>query len=242
MSLASLGFVVLAIVQTASSWSTDLIERRRRLRVAVVGASAGYIVLMQLATLFGLRVTAPESLSLVSAAALVAIAAGVAWSLLGIAGGDALFPVQETAAPATGPIDLDLSDRQLLASMEHSMRVDRLYRQERLTIGELALRHAVPEHRLRRLINKGLGHRNFSSYLNGFRVADARGALADPEQADVPILTIAMDAGFGSLGPFNRAFRLETGMTPTEYRKVALGGVANERPIPIPASRISKSA
>ncbi len=122
------------------------------------------------------------------------------------------------------------------------MKVDRLYRQERLTIGELALRHAVPEHRLRRLINRGLGHRNFSSYLNGFRIADARGALADPEQVDVPILTIAMDAGFGSLGPFNRAFRLETGMTPTEYRKDALGGAASERLIPIPASRISKSA
>lgn len=242
LALASLAFALLAIVQTISSWSTDLIERRRRIRVAVVGVSAGYIVFIELANLLGLRATAPEVLSLVSAGALTAIAAGVAWSLLGIAGGDTLFATPETVTPAADPIDLDLSDRQLLASVERAMRIDRLYRQERLTIGELALKHAVPEHRLRRLINKGLGHRNFSSFLNSFRIADARAALADPEQAAVPILTIAMDAGFGSLGPFNRAFRLETGMTPTEYRKDALGRAASERPIPISASRISKSA
>ncbi|MGP8122947.1 MAG: helix-turn-helix domain-containing protein, partial [Xanthobacteraceae bacterium] len=31
--------------------------------------------------------------------------------------------------------------------------------------------------------------------------------------------TIALDAGFQSLGPFNRAFKSETGVTPTEYRR-----------------------
>ena len=45
-----------------------------------------------------------------------------------------------------------------------------------------------------------------SSTLNGYRLADAEGALADPAQADVPVLTIALDAGFGSTGPVNRAF------------------------------------
>jgi AraC-like DNA-binding protein len=38
----------------------------------------------------------------------------------------------------------------------------------------------------------------------------------------VPILTIAMDAGFQSLGPFNRAFKADTGLTPTEFRRLAL--------------------
>jgi AraC-like DNA-binding protein len=45
-----------------------------------------------------------------------------------------------------------------------------------------------------------------------------KSALADPTQKEVPILTIALDAGFGSLGPFNRAFRDVEGMTPSEYR------------------------
>jgi AraC-like DNA-binding protein len=36
------------------------------------------------------------------------------------------------------------------------------------------------------------------------------------------VLTIAMDAGFQSIGPFNRAFKAETGLTPTEFRPNAL--------------------
>jgi hypothetical protein len=87
------------------------------------------------------------------------------------------------------------------------MTVDRAYRQEGLSIGQVALRLGLPEYRLRQLINQGLGYRNFAAFLNFYRIADAREALADPAaQAEVPILTIALDAGFNSLGPFNRAF------------------------------------
>ena len=38
---------------------------------------------------------------------------------------------------------------------------------------------------------------------------------------DLPILSIALDCGYGSIGPFNRAFRQRFGMTPTEYRAAA---------------------
>ena len=80
----------------------------------------------------------------------------------------------------------------------------------------------MPEHRLRRLINQGLGHRHFSAFLNAYRVADAKQVLADPRQSDVPILTIAMDVGFQSIGPFNRAFKAATGRTPGEFRREKL--------------------
>ena len=50
----------------------------------------------------------------------------------------------------------------------------------------------------------------------------SRPALADPVQANVPILTIALDTGFQSLAPFNRAFKTTAGMTPREYRRAHL--------------------
>ncbi len=56
-------------------------------------------------------------------------------------------------------------------------------------------------------------------------VAQAKAALADPAQAEVPVITIAMDAGFQSLGPFNRAFKAVTGVTPTEYRRLKVDAV-----------------
>jgi AraC-like DNA-binding protein len=99
--------------------------------------------------------------------------------------------------------------------MEH----DRVYREEGLSIGGLAERLGIAEHALRRLINQRLGHRNFNAFLNGYRLDEVIAALGDPAQEAVPILTIALDAGFQSLGPFNRAFKSKTGMTPTEFRR-----------------------
>jgi AraC-like DNA-binding protein len=101
---------------------------------------------------------------------------------------------------------------------------DRIYREQDLSIASLSQKLDIPEYRLRRLINGQLGHRNFSAFVNGYRLAEAEAALRDPGQADVPILTIALDAGFGSIGPFNRAFKAQTGLTPTEYRRAYLGG------------------
>lgn len=230
LAVVALGFGLLAVIQTFASWSTDLIERRRRLRVLVVGACAGYIVLTAVSNLLGLGDAPPELASLAGAAGLAVIAAGVAWSFLGVAGGQALFPASGLA-PAIASSDLqvlDQADRGLIAALERAMGLERAYREEGLTIGRLAHRHGVPEYRLRRLINQGLGHRNFNAFLNHYRLVDARDALGDPSQAMVPILTIALDAGFNSLGPFNRAFKTETGMTPTEYRRRAL--TAEPRP------------
>ena len=99
---------------------------------------------------------------------------------------------------------------------------DETYTEMGLTIRNLAERLKTPEHRLRLMINKGLGHRNFSAFLNTFRIKAAKAALSDPENARLPVITIAMDVGFASLSPFNRAFKAAEGLTPTEYRQATL--------------------
>lgn len=230
--LSSFTFALLAMAQALTSWRADLVEGRRRLRLFVVGASSLYIGLMAAAQLAGLQRSAPEGISLAGAAALLAIAGIVAWSLLGVGQRQSLFaatadlPEPSVASPAS-PAELPLrpplepADRQLVARLEQLLTVERAHRREGLTIGSLAQQLGLAEYRLRRLINQALGYRNFNSFVNHYRIAEARAALADPEQAAVPVLTIALDAGFSSLGPFNRAFKAETGMTPSDYRRLA---------------------
>jgi AraC-like DNA-binding protein len=87
-----------------------------------------------------------------------------------------------------------------------------------LTLGALARQLEVPEHRLRRLINRGLGYRNFAAFLNDHRIAEAKRRLADPESVREQVSSIAFGLGYSSLAPFNRAFRDLTGLTPTDYR------------------------
>jgi AraC-like DNA-binding protein len=77
----------------------------------------------------------------------------------------------------------------------------------------------VPEYRLRALINKRLGYRNFNALLHEYRLRDACAQLADPAKAHLPILTIALDVGYQSIAPFNQAFRDAMGCTPSAYRR-----------------------
>lgn len=228
---------LLALAQTMRGWGGDLVEGRRRLRLFILIAVALHIAITVTAELVVGPDQVPMSLHVLNAAALVAIAAIIALLLLqadidSVLGAATVVPAVGAPSPASRPrdppptaaaTDEEPADPALLATLERLMSVDRIYRQEGLTIGVLAGRLGLPEYRLRRAINRGLGYRNFNEYLNRHRLADAKQALADPGQAAVPVLTIALDSGFQSLGPFNRAFKADTGMTPTEYRKAAEG-------------------
>jgi AraC-like DNA-binding protein len=216
----SLGFIGLGIGQTIASWSTDLVEDRRRLRVFVVVATAIYAGVNAVLQLFVAADGAPSLVPTANAAILAAVVIAIACSLLRV-GGETLFPaagVQPAAAVVANKTNA--ADRKLFDALMRLMADDRIYRHEGITIGTLATRLAVPEYRLRRLINQRLGYRNFNVFLNNHRIEEAKAALADPSQAEVPVITIAMDAGFQSLGPFNRAFKATTGVTPTEYRRL----------------------
>jgi AraC-like DNA-binding protein len=238
LTLSSIVFAALAMSQAILSWRIDLIERRRRLRLFVVVASALYIAGNAAAQLAGIPRSAPAEGSLAGSIGTLLIAGAIAWLLLRV-GSHSLFPAPaETPLPAREPAPPDDADQRVLSALGHVMTSERAYRQDGLTIATLAHQVGVPEYKLRRLINQGLGHRNFNSFVNGYRIAEVKAALADPRQAEVPVLTIALDAGFNSLGPFNRAFKAETGLTPTEYRRLnsGIGEQIQESASPIPNS------
>jgi len=132
---------------------------------------------------------------------------------------DAAAPLDDPA-PAMPPPDP--ADDRLAAALEQAMREQRLYRGEGLSIAGLAAHLGVPEYRLRRVINQRLGHRNFNAFVNAWRLQDTYDALSDPRHRDRPVLAIALEAGFQSIGPFNRAFKAATGLTPSEFRQQKL--------------------
>jgi len=233
MSVVAIVLSLSAAVQTVRTWSADLVAGRRRLRVAVL-----FLSLLLVVVLSGSGLTSISaknygiSGSLATAAGLLAIAALAGWSFF--------YPppplpaVAAAVSETTGQVaELDAANGGrdaiaplLLRRLDRLMTVERVYRQEGLTIGVLAAKLDLPEYRLRQAINEGLGYRNFNAFLNRYRINEAKAALSDPAQRDVPVLTIAMDAGFQSIGPFNRAFKAESGLTPTEFRRDALARLA----------------
>jgi AraC-like DNA-binding protein len=232
MALATLILALLAVAQTFATWRADLVAGRRRLRIVVLIGAFVYSAAWPVSDLL-IRLMASGSPmgSLADALGLCVLAMVSGWSLLQAEGrdqgarlvsalGDGLDETRPTLPAGEGKRpSVELA---LLRRLERLMIAERAYRQEGLTIGALAGKLGLPEYRLRRLINEGLGHRNFNAFLNHYRIEEAMAALVDSTQNDVPILTIAMDAGFQSIGPFNRAFKAATGQTPTEYRRAAL--------------------
>jgi AraC-like DNA-binding protein len=239
-------FAVLAAMAAASQWRADLVEGRRRLRVFIVVTGVGYSIGMLVVRLASPRGQLSGPSATADAAMLLLIVAVVTWQMVRLArseffpaaqapavippvmpGGPAQ-PAEESAdprpaepGPATEPASDPAEDR-LAASLQHAMAVEHAYRSEDLSIATLAARLSVPEYRLRRLINQRLGHRNFNAFVNGFRLAEATAALADSSKRELPVLTIALTAGFQSIGPFNRTFKAATGLTPTEFRRKKL--------------------
>jgi AraC-like DNA-binding protein len=222
VQLAALLLAVLAVAQTTVTWRNDLVLGRRRLRVVILLGAVLFIAIDAIYEIGALAAT-PAAFAMFRAIGQIALAVLTAWSLLQIAPVAAVLPpVPDAPAPEPKAQPQGVNP-VLLKRLAQVMTEERIFRQERLTIGALASRLAIPEERLRRAINEGLGFRNFNAFINHYRLEDAKAALSDPSQSDVPVLTIAMDAGFQSLGPFNRAFKADTGMTPTEFRRKALG-------------------
>jgi AraC-like DNA-binding protein len=219
--------------------ATDLVEWRRRLRVAYAIAIVLYTLLVIASDWLWAGGLSAAPFSLANAIGMVALI-----FLFAVVGSLAPTEQQWTAAtgratpaasnalPATPPASG--LDAALLAALRKLIDHGKVYREPDLSIASLSQKLDMPEYRLRHLINHQLGHRNFSAFVNGYRLAEAEAALSDPAQADVPILTIALDAGFGSIGPFNRAFKAQTGVTPTEYRRTRLGAVPGAEPSPFP--------
>jgi AraC-like DNA-binding protein len=222
INLIALGFIALALLQTVVSWSADLVEGRRRVRVFIVSAAALYGGLNAILQIFMAGSGAAEIANAVNSAALAAVVAAISIAMMRVDGAD-MFPVApepKIDASETVVAESNAADQKLIDALMRLINDERIYRHDNVTIGTLATRLAIPEYRLRRLINQRLGYRNFNVFLNEHRIAEAKAALADPSQAEVPVITIAMDAGFQSLGPFNRAFKAITGVTPTEYRRL----------------------
>lgn len=229
-ALYSVAVVVHVLVIAWRGWRNDLIDQRRRLRAPLAAAAAGYMFVQAFCDFgWGAQPVLP---AIVQAAVLAALGVGGAVALLRV---EPLLletptvPGEASAPRLSDTLDLTPADRLVLARLDKAMNENEVWRGEDLSIGALAALVGAPEHRLRKLINGTLGHRNFADYVNGRRIEAAKVALADPEQALKSVSTIAFELGFASLGPFNRAFRSVTGVTPTAWRQEATPAIPHLR-------------
>jgi AraC-like DNA-binding protein len=213
---ASLSFACLAPLSVLLGAAGDLDARRRRIRHAFVPAVALYmavVVAVQGVVLFQSRHT-PDVLVVLNLMVIVSVAALAVSTFL------RFRVVNWLEVTETNPaVALSRLEQSVLARLQRRFAAEKCWSRESLTIAELAEMLGTQQHVLRRVINQGLGFRNFSDFLHSYRLKEAAERLRDPASARIPVLTIALESGYGSIGPFNRAFKERFGMTPTEFRQ-----------------------
>jgi AraC-like DNA-binding protein len=217
----AIAFVAGALYAAWNSREGDLVEPRRRLRWFVIGYVGLYGLTVLAAEAYLLGAAPPAWLDSVNAGLIAATLLATLVYLLqpSPAAVDTLFAPARPAAPARAAAGARPDpDGAVLQRLHAVVDGEQAWRDPALSIGALAHRAAVPEYVLRRVINERLGHRNFAAFVNEYRLQEVALALRDPRLARRPILTLALEAGFGSIGPFNRAFRDRFGVTPSEYR------------------------
>ncbi|MEM1187530.1 MAG: AraC family transcriptional regulator [Pseudomonadota bacterium] len=201
----------------------DLVERRRRLRLGFMLATGIYLsgtLGVQTSNLLLDRST-PLLATWLNMSVVVASCVVAAWFLIQLRADSWVEPVRSAPKAALSP-----TEAAILAQLERALNDDRIHMQPGLTIGGLARHLGTGEHVLRRVINSGMGHRNFNDFLHAWRIREACDELSRPEHARQPVLSVAMKVGYNSIGAFNRAFKARVGMTPTAYRRRATGAVS----------------
>lgn len=193
----------------------DLLDARRRARVHFVFLISFIAIVISVSEVTVMNLG--YNTAVVGTIKALALFPPILWTCLWLLRfDDAAF---EFATERHTMAEWSVNEKKLQQRLENEIVVNQAYLEAGLSIAELARRVSTSESKLRALIHKRLGYENFSAYINHYRIESVQRQLRNPEFDERSILSIALDNGFSSLSPFNRAFIKLVGVTPTEYRK-----------------------
>jgi len=103
-------------------------------------------------------------------------------------------------------------------AIEKVLIKDKLYLNESLTLSNLATKVQLTDKKLSTFINQEL-QTNFYELINRHRIAAFKTEVGLAKNQNLTIWGIASQCGFNSKTSFNRIFKKQTGLTPSQYQK-----------------------
>ena len=223
-------FIVHLLASVIATWRNDLIEQRRIARFWFVLLESVFFLMLDLVELSNTDLNRHPIFMLMNSSICLIGTSVTAALLFTHTLSVQLIPAEISGTEVQRYTRLIPQENALYEKLQSFIN-DAGYLQSDLTISQLAAQLQCPDHHLRKLINQRMGHTNFNAFLNHYRIAEARKRLIE---SSLPVLTIALDLGYGSIASFNRAFKDITGLTPSAYR------TAEQVRMPINSDEISK--
>lgn len=112
----------------------------------------------------------------------------------------------------------DKRKEEYLKNLELIFKTKKPYLSPNLTLDELSNISKIPARQISQIINESL-NKNFYDYINGFRIEEAKKILSEHSKTKKTILEILYEVGFNSKSVFNTAFKRQTGLTPSEFKR-----------------------
>lgn len=113
-------------------------------------------------------------------------------------------------------LDSDTS-KKLVSSLKTLFAKEEMYLHKTISLEIIAEKLNTSPRKLSQAINEN-EQKNFSEFINQYRIEKAKQLLSEPNSIQQKIATIAYDCGFGNVTSFNMAFKAITQLTPSEYR------------------------
>jgi ligand-binding sensor domain-containing protein/AraC-like DNA-binding protein len=107
---------------------------------------------------------------------------------------------------------------ECIKKLTYLMEIEAVYRDSEISLQSLAEKLSITPHLLSQVLNEKL-NRNFSDFINYYRIEEARKILQTPAGEGRKVASVAFDVGFNTTVAFYNAFRKYTGMTPAQYKK-----------------------
>ncbi|MEW7289362.1 helix-turn-helix domain-containing protein [Aquimarina sp. 2304DJ70-9] len=107
--------------------------------------------------------------------------------------------------------------KKLIEELKSLFEAEAMYLENSISLNSVAERLSVKPRELSQVINEN-EQKNFSEFVNHYRIKRAKQLLIDPNYDLEKIATVAYDSGFGNVTSFNLAFKFETQITPSQYR------------------------
>lgn len=127
----------------------------------------------------------------------------------------------EFAAKEEGKIVLladDLARKKCFEELCQKVEQQQLFKDSKLTLPKLATRMRVSRRDLSQMINQYTGN-NFSTFINQYRVDEAKKMLTNMDFQHLNMVGIAYEVGFSSKATFFAVFKKFTGNSPGHYKR-----------------------
>lgn len=106
--------------------------------------------------------------------------------------------------------------QELQQQLEDALLESQAYLNPKLSLAELARLGGTTNKKLSTLLNQNM-HTNFYDFINSYRIAAFKKAVREGKLEQLSILGLAYQCGFKSKSSFYRAFKKETGMSPSAF-------------------------